>query len=208
MPKYQVAIIDRPKDWTPECADDVPLDLAGHVEVLCESEDVFAAVDRAIEHNQSAQAARRGRWAVVIEPGGAGRFWPGARLCTPMTYKATAVDWPDGWEPRSPLDVPNCVSQPRGQNDGQGSNCAHAEAIVLGLNRQCIDHPGRVWHLVVATENEPTSRTVSYDSAGAETTTEVRVMHVIRPQGGGRGDCSHCPAGGSPCATADWRDEP
>ena len=34
MAKYQVAIIKRPKNWTPECSDDVPLDLAGPVEVL------------------------------------------------------------------------------------------------------------------------------------------------------------------------------
>ena len=36
MPKYQVAAIDRPANWTPECDDDVPLKLKGPVEVLAE----------------------------------------------------------------------------------------------------------------------------------------------------------------------------
>ncbi len=208
MPKYQVATIDRPEKWTPECADDVPLELHGPVEVLTESDDLFAAVDRAMEHNESPEAAGRGRWAVVVEPGGIGRVWPHARLCTPITYKVTAIWWPDGWEPSSPLDVPNCVWQARDQAGGEWLSYLQAEATVLALNRQCMDHPGAAWHVVVATENEPSSRTVSYDPAGAETTVEVRPMHVIRPEQGGHGDCSHCPAGTFPCAKADWSSQP
>jgi hypothetical protein len=145
---------------------------------------------------------------VVIEPGGAGRVWPGARVCTPITYKVTAIWWPDGWEPGSPLDVPNCVWQARGEGHGQWLNYPQAEATVLALNRQCMDHPGAAWHVVVALENEPASRTVSYDPVGAETTVEVRWMHVIRPEHGGHGDCSHCPAGTFPCAQADWSSQP
>ena len=103
MAKYQVAIIRWPEKWKPECADDVPLELNGPVEVLVESDDLFTALDRAIEHNESPEAQRRGRWAVVVEPGSMGRVWPAARLCTPVIYKVTAIWWPDGWEPNSPL---------------------------------------------------------------------------------------------------------
>ncbi len=56
----------------------------------------------------------------------------------------------------------------------------------------------------MAVESEPVSRTVTYDPAGTETMTEVRRIHVIRPERGGRGDCSHCPAHHFRCAQADW----
>ena len=69
MAKYQVAIINRPENWEPESPDDVPLELNGRVGVLTESDDLFEAVDRAIEHNESAEEQSRGRWAVVVEPG-------------------------------------------------------------------------------------------------------------------------------------------
>jgi hypothetical protein len=204
MPKYQVAIIRRPERWQPECADDVPLELNGPVEVLLESEDLFAALDRAIEHNESPDAGRRGRWAVVVEPGGVGRVWPFARLCTPVIYKVSSIWWPDGWEPESPLDVPNCVWKSNEPVGGQWLAYPQAEATVLALNRQCMDHPGSTWHVVVAIENEPISRTVSHDPSGAETTVEVRRMHVIRPSQGGHGRCSHCPAHDFQCAKSDW----
>src|SRR5574340_651143 len=115
MAVYQVAIISRPRDWEPECLDDVPLELGGPVEVLDESDDLMSAVGRAIEHNGDAQAEEQGRWAVVIEPGTLGRIWPAARLCTPLTYKVTAIWWPEGWEPASPLDVPHCVWHTQGR---------------------------------------------------------------------------------------------
>src|SRR3989304_4226421 len=105
MVRYQAAIISRPIGWQPECPDDVPLELAGPVAVLGEWDDLFEAVTRAIQHNESPEAERRGRWAVVVEPGSLGRVWPAARLCTPLTYKVMAIWWPDGWEPNSPLDV-------------------------------------------------------------------------------------------------------
>jgi hypothetical protein len=204
MAKYQVAIIGRPAKWRPECADDVPLELRGPVEVLAESDDLFVAVRRAIEHNRGAESQCRGRWAVVIEPGSGGRFWPAARLCTPITYRVATIWWPDGWEPQSPLDVPNCIMHTREQAGGDCLSYPRAEAIVLALNRQCTDHPANVWHVVLAAENEAVSRTVSYDSAGTETTVEVRPMHVIRPAAGGRGDCLNCPARALECAQAEW----
>jgi hypothetical protein len=204
MPKYQVMVIRWPERWKPECADDVPLELNGPVEALVESDDLFTALDRAIEHNESPEAQRRGRWAVVVEPGSTGRVWPAARLCTPVIYKVTAIWWPDGWEPNSALDVPNCVWKSREQVGGQWLAYPEAEATVLALNRQCMDHPGAYWHVVVAIENEPISRSVSHDPSGVETTVEVRQMHVIRPEQGGHGECSHCPAHAFQCAKADW----
>ncbi len=200
MPKYQVAIIDRPQDWKPETSDDVPLEFHGKVDVLMESDDLFEAVSRAMEHNDSDDARARHRWAVVVEPGSVGCAWPSARLCTPITYKATSIWWPDGWEPDSPQDVPNCVWQARGRGGQQCAGYPQAEATVLALNRQSMEHPGKTWHVVVAVENEAVSRVVSYDPAGTETTMEVRRMHVIRPAKGGHGNCSHCPAGTMQCA--------
>jgi hypothetical protein len=208
MPKYQVIAVERPENWTPRCLDDAPAKLSEPLEVLCESDDLFAAVDRAIEQNDGKDAQRRRRWAVVVEPGTRGLLSPNARLCTPVAYKVTALWWPDGWEPHSPLDVPNCAWQAREDGGGESLSYPQAEAMVLALNRQCIEHPGANWHVVVAIENEPLSRTMSYDSSGVETVTEVRRMHVIRPAEGGHGDCSHCPAGTFPCAKAEWSSQP
>jgi hypothetical protein len=202
MTRYQVAIVDRPANWRPESKDDAPAKIDGPVEVLTETDDLFAAVDRAIAHNDSANSARR--WAVVIEPGIPGRLWPGARLCTPVRYRVAALWWPDGWEPDSPLDVPNCVWQAREPVGEPWTDYAQAEAAMIGLNRQCMDHPGASWHVVIAAENEPISRSISYEPDGTEITAEVRRIHVIRPAQGGHGDCRHCPAGNMPCAKAEW----
>jgi hypothetical protein len=56
----------------------------------------------------------------------------------------------------------------------------------------------------MAVENEPISQAVAYDASGTETTTETRKMHVIRPSGGGHGDCRNCPAHDFSCAKAEW----
>ncbi|MBN1394216.1 MAG: hypothetical protein JW959_04280 [Pirellulales bacterium] len=208
MPKYQVSIIQRPEKWEPECFDDVPLKLKGPVEMLTESDDLFAAVERVIEFNQSGRAQQQGRWAVVVEPGSAGRHWPAARLCTPLSYKVWPIWWPDGWEPNSPLDVPNCIRRTGEQPKAQVLGYPQAEATVLALNRQCMDHPGTTWHVVAAVENEPLSQTIVRDASGAETISEVRCIHVLRPSEGGRGDCSRCPAGLFPCAEADCESQP
>ena len=204
MGKYQAAIINRPLSWEPACADDVPLELEGPVAVLGQWDDLFEAVSRAIEHNESEEARRGGRWAVVVEPGSLGRIWPAARLCTPLSYKAAAIWWPDGWEPKTPLDVPNCVWQSQGRQAGEWLSYEQAEATVRGLNQQCLDHPSTTWYVIMAVENEPVSQTVSYDPSGTETTVEIRRIHVIRPKDGGRGDCAHCPAHEFQCAKADW----
>jgi hypothetical protein len=204
MPRYQVTIVHRPGNWEPESADDVPLELAGPVGILAESDDLFEAVAQAMEHNESLEAQQHRRWAIVVEPGSVGRVWPTARLCTPITYQVTPIWWPDGWEPQSPLDVPNCVWQAQNPTDAQWLSYPQAEATVLSLNRQCMNQPGGMWYIVVAVENEAVSRTVSCDSAGTETTVEVRRLHTIRPEKGGHGDCAHCPAGTFPCSKADW----
>jgi hypothetical protein len=207
MAQYQVATIGRPKNWEPECPDDVPLEFQGPVGVLAESDDLFEAVRRAIEHNESVASQQQNRWAVVIEPSSPGRIWPAARLCTPITYKVTTICWPEGWEPNSPRDVPNCVWQTK-QQCGEPLDYPQAEATALALNRQCIDHPGTTWHVVVAVENEALSRMVCYDPTSIETTKEVRRMHVVRPEQGGHGDCRHCPAHAFDCTKAEWSSRP
>jgi hypothetical protein len=204
MGQYQAAIISRPSNWEPACSDDVPLELDGPVAVLGQWDDLFEAVNRAIEHNESEEALRRGRWAVVVEPGSLGRVWPAARLCTPLSFKVTSIWWPDGWEPKTPLDVPNCVWQSQGQQAGEWLSYQQAEATVRGLNQQCLDNPSTIWYVIMAVENEAISQTISYDASGTETTVEVRRIHVIRPKEGGRGDCTHCPAHDFQCAKAEW----
>jgi hypothetical protein len=204
MGRYQVAIISRPQDWTPECPDDVPLELNGPVAVLGEWDDIFEAVNRTIEHNENSDSKRRGRWAVVVEQGRMGRIWPAARLVTPLTYKVTAIWWPEGWEPDSPLDVPNCVWQSQGRTGGQWLTYEQAEATMRSLNQQCLDNPSTTWYVVTAVENEAVSHTVSYDPSGTETTIEVRCIHVIRPKEGGHGNCKYCPAGTFPCSKSQW----
>ena len=78
-------------------------------------------------------------------------------------------------------------------------------ATVQGLNRQAMNQPAAMWYVMLAVENEPVSQTVSYDPGGTETTVEVRRLHVVRPdEGGGRGDCSYCPAHELPCASESW----
>jgi hypothetical protein len=100
-------------------------------------------------------------------------------------YQVAAVWWPDGWEPRSALDVPNCIGWVGGAAAAPQMSYEQALTAVRGLNRQNMDHPGATWHVVA--EEGPT---------GA-------MQAVIHKEGGGRGDCSHCPAHDFPCAAAD-----
>ena len=205
MARYQVSIVEAAPGWQPASLDDVPPDPGHPKEVLAETDDLFAAVREAIDHNQRAQQEGPARWAVVVEPGSPGRTWPGLRLCTPLAYGVTAVWWPTGWEPQSPLDVPNCVLKAHGEPGEESFTYQKAVALVRSLNHQSIDHVSPLWYVVVAEENEPVSQTVSYDPSGNETTVEARRLHVVRPErGGGKGDCSHCPAHGFDCAKEDW----
>lgn len=203
MADYQVAIITRPTDWTPAAADDVPPSPADPLELRPPVADIFEAAREAATLNESGDLGAD-RWAVVVEPGSPGQTWKAARLCSPLRYQVNAIWWPEGWEPHEPLDVPNCLWQAQGRVSDTPMSYAKAESTVAALNRQCIDHPGTTWHVVVAVENEPVSRTVSYDASGTEATVEVRRMHVIRPERGGHGDCSHCPAHDFQCAKARW----
>lgn len=205
MARYQVSIVEAAGPWQPASLDDVPPSPGKPSAVLAETDDLFDAVRQAIDHNRQAQQEGSGRWAVVVEPGSLGRTWPGARLCTPLTYKVTAIWWPTGWEPGGPTDVPNCVWKAQGEPGKEALTYRKAVALVRSLNRQSIDHAGTMWYVVLAVENEPVSQTVSYDPSGSETTVEVRRLHVIRPEkGGGKGDCSHCPAHAFDCAKAEW----
>ena len=107
-------------------------------------------------------------------------------------FQVTAVWWPDGWEPGSPLDVPNCLGRVAGQDVASPSvDLKQALATVRGLNRQNMDHPGTTWYVVTEADAPPSA------SAGAAD----RPLRVIEPvEGSGRGDCSHCPASSFPCA--------
>jgi len=207
MAKYQVALIARPAEWTPEGPDDVPPQPGPLGEVIGENDDLFCAVRAAIAANEQA-AANGPSWAVVVERGARGRQWPQARLCTPITYKVTAIWRPEGWEPGSALDVPNCIWKSHNRVAAQPLRYNQALETIRGLNQQNMDLVGDMWYVLMAVENEPVSQTISYDSSGSETTMEVRRLHVIRPEHGGRGDCTHCPAHSFHCAQAEWSSLP
>lgn len=205
MARYLISLVERPAQWKPTSWDDVPPTPGEPRGTLGESDDLFAAVRQAIQHNEAAQQHSDTAWAVVVEPGTPGRALPGARLCTPLAYRVAAIWWPTGWEPLSPLDVPNCVWKAQTEVGQECLTYPQAVATVQGLNRQCMDHPGAMWYVLVAVENEPVSQTVSYDPVGTETTVTVRRLHVVRSEkDSGRGDCSHCPAREYPCAQENW----
>lgn len=204
MANYQVSVLERPAGWEPSSPDDAPRVAARPLEVLHECESLFAAVREAIAYNKAEARTRDHRWAVVVEPGALGQMWRNARLCTPLAYKVAGVWWPDGWEPQSPLDVPNCAWRTQGEVTDQRLTYPQAQAMIQGLNQQSLDRLSPIWYVIVAVENEPISQTVSYDPAGTETTVQVRRLHVVRPDRGGHGDCSHCPAASFPCAREDW----
>ena len=204
MGKYQVSLIERPQDWEPGGLDDVPPQPGPLLDVLAETDELFPAVRQAIRYNQKAGQQETGRWAVVVEPGSLGRVWRAARLCTPVSYKVTAIWWPQGWEPESPMDVPHCVWKAQGDIGREQLSYRRALATVRSLNRQCMTQAASTWYVLMAVENEPVSHTISCDPAGAETTVEVRRLHVVRPEPAGHGDCSHCPARAFECAREDW----
>ena len=91
MGKYKVSLIERPADWQPKSPDDVPPSPGKPHGVLGDTDDLFAAVRQAIQHNETEEGETQ--WAVVVEPGNLGRTWPGARLCTPLAYKVAAIWW-------------------------------------------------------------------------------------------------------------------
>jgi len=205
MSRYQVLIVDAPADWGAKSLDDMPQNPGEPLETLGEADDVFAAVRQAIDYNEKAKQAASHRWAVVVEPGTVGRTWCHARVCTPLCYKVISIWWPGGWEPTSPLDVPNCVWKSQGDEGRQCLTYLQAVAIVRGLNQQSMNHAGTMWYVIVAVENEPVSQSVSLDAAGTETTVEIRRLHVVRPEtGASRGDCSLCPAHSFSCAKENW----
>ncbi len=203
MARYQVSLVQRPADWQPKCPDDLPPSPGHAVGSLATTDDFFSAVRQAIQHNESSEAKSAGQWAVVAEPGNLGRTWPGARLCTPLAYKVAAIWWPTGWEPQSPLDVPNCVWRAQGEPTDHLVTYQEAVATVQSLNHQGMNHAAVRWYVVMAIENEPISHTVSLDPSGTETTVKVRKVHLVRADGGGHGDCSHCPAHSFDCAKSD-----
>ncbi len=203
MAKYQVSSVERPADWQPKSPDDVPASPSKPHGVLWSGDDLFAAVRQAIEYNESEESQSASRWAVVVEPGNLGRTWPGARMCTPLAYKVAAIWWPTGWEPKSPLDVPNCVWRAQGEPNEHLVTYQEAMATVQSLNHQGMSQAAARWYVVMAIENEPISHTVSLDPSGTETTVRVCKIHLVRADQAGHGDCSHCPAHSFDCAKAD-----
>ncbi len=203
--RYRVVLIARPAGWKPIGPDDVPPQVPSPAEILCETEDVLAAVREAVQYNQQPARQQDNQWAIVVDPDTPGRISDAGRLSTPIDYRVSAIWWPDGWEPHSALDVPNCAWRFHESTGAEQSMpWERALATVRGLNQQCLDAPGSRWYVVVAVENEPLSQTVSFDASGLETVVEVRRLHVIRSDPDGRGRCVGCPARAMPCAQAAW----
>ena len=107
-------------------------------------------------------------------------------------YLVTSVWWPDGWEPNTPLDVPKCLSPAREQIACEVVTYQQAVATVRSLNRQNMDHPGATWHVVAKLPEGPPTAVID--------TRRLEVVQAV--EGGGSGDCSHCPAHHLPCADA------
>lgn len=199
---YQVAIFARPRDWSNWTLDDVPPALAGPLEVAGQYETLLEALGRAIEYNQDQARKNDLTWAVVVEAETRSRRWDGPRLCTPVSFKLASLVRPEGWEPAGPLDVPNCIWKADSRARAE-MTLDQAIDTMRALNRQSMDLADTTWFVPVAVQSEPLEESVSYDSAGKQTVTQVRRMEVIRPAEGGRGDCSYCPAHDFPCRQAE-----
>jgi hypothetical protein len=203
MARYEVWGVARPQGWKAASLDDVPPQPGQPLGVLAEADGLLPAVRRAMDENKAKQDEASALWAVVVERGCPGRIWRNARLATPLGYRVTAIWWPTGWEPRSPLDVPSCLWRAQGETNPAPLSYEQALSVLRGLNQQSMDHASPLWYVLMAVENEPISQTVSYDPAGIETTVQVRRLHVIRPEGSGAGDCSYCPAHSLECAAGE-----
>lgn len=201
MVMYRVVVIETPEDWNPSSLDDVPSRPPEPQAQLGEYAELFPAVQAAIEHNRQSQSRRDRRWAVVCEVGQGGKTWRGLRICTPLRYKIASIWWPAGWEPLSPFDVPLCVCRTQGTLQEDVLTYDQALATMKALNLQAMDRASTLWYVMIAVENEPVSRSISYDPAGLQTTVEIRKIHIAQPAEGGRGDCSHCPARSLDCTT-------
>lgn len=200
MTQYSAVLIDRPDGWTPRSLDDVPPAPGVLKETIAEDEVFFDVVRAAMDYNGRMLEEDGRRWAVVVQKGCKGLTWDEARLCTPLRYQIATIWWPSGWEPQSPLDVPACVCQEQDSIEDRRLTYRQAVATVEGLNRQAMDRAGAQWYAIVVAENEPVSRSVTFDPPCRQTTVEVRLLHVAEPSpGAGRGNCEHCPARAVEC---------
>ena len=100
--------------------------------------------------------------------------------------------------------MPNCLWRAQGETDPAPLSYDRARAAIHGLNQQSMDHAGPLWYVLMAVENEPISQTVSYDPSGMETSVQVRRLHLVKLEDGGRGDCSYCPAHSFECTREDF----
>lgn len=200
---YQVAIVTRPGGWSNQTEDDVPPMTEGTYQVAAQGEGLLEARQTAVTYNQDPARKLDSSWAVVVEAGAPSRRWPGPRLSTPVAFKLAALVRPEGWEPTSPWDVPNCIWKADTRSAQVEMGLEQVLATMRALNQQSLDLADTSWFVPVAVENEPVQETVSYDPAGKQTISQVRRVHVICPAQGTRGDCSHCPAHDFPCREAE-----
>ncbi|HIQ23342.1 MAG TPA: hypothetical protein EYH34_19130 [Planctomycetes bacterium] len=205
MPTYQVATLQRPPGWQPRTLDDVPPSPGELLETLGRFDQLWPAIRCAVQHNRRARDDASQAWAVVVEPGTRGQTWATARLCTPISYHVRTLWWPDGWEPVTPVDVPACQSPAESQIDPEVLTYQQAVAKVWALNQQSIHFAGSTWYVVVAVENEPAAPAPPPADRPKDRQSEepmMRPLHVVQPEVGGPGDCSHCPARSLPCSSA------
>jgi len=209
--RYRVLAVMPPPGWKPQRLDDVPVQVGQAGDVLGETTDLLEALSQTTRFNEQPAEKRQNSWAIVVDPESTGRCFPAGRACTPVEFRVMTIWWPDGWEPESALDVPNCARRFQdppvdwpGQLAGESLGREQALATARALNRQCIDNPGNCWYVVVALENEPLSETLCFDPSGREALVETRRLHVIRPEPDGRGRCVGCPARAMPCAQEAW----
>lgn len=178
---YRVSIIEFPAHWEPVTLDDSPDDLRC-VEDIGRHETIESALSQVVEFNREATEVGSPRWAVVFEAPSRGRA--NFRVCTPLTYRLVHIQWPEGWTPSSPLDVPD--SAWHNQSDAT-VEYGFDEAVdaVRSMNEAHMLEPAcQRWTLLVAIECEPLYTSTYCDHLGTETSMSVRRLHVVKPTNG------------------------
>ncbi len=179
---YRVSVVLRPDGWEAASLDDSPDELRC-LDDIGTHDKLEDAVEQVLDFNRQAVSEGSEHWAVAFEtpPRGRSSF----RVCTPLTYRLVHVHWPDGWEPKEPLDVP--PSAWREQSDTQ-QEFSFDEALdaLRSLNEAHMAEPtSQRWSIMVAVECEPLHTSTYCDHLGTETSISVRRLHVVRPLGDG-----------------------
>lgn len=175
---YRVSVVELPPEWEPASFDDSPGDLRC-VEDIGRHDTIEAALAQVIEFNRENAEVGTPRWAVAFEAPSRGRS--AYRVCTPLSYRLVHIHWPEGWEPKSPLDVPDCAWRDQSDTSMEYEFDAAVEAV-RSLNEAHMLEPScERWTLLVAIECEPLHTSTFCDYLGTETSLTVRRLHVIRP---------------------------